>query len=54
MMKQPLTKQPAMKEPMMARGFSLLEVMVVVALMTILIGSVLSMITVTQQRARAE
>ena len=38
----------------MSRGFSLLEVMVVVALMTILIGSVLSMITVTQQRARAE
>jgi prepilin-type N-terminal cleavage/methylation domain-containing protein len=53
-MKQPPMKQRTMKQPTMSRGFSLLEVMVVVALMTILIGSVLSMITVTQQRARAE
>jgi prepilin-type N-terminal cleavage/methylation domain-containing protein len=43
-----------MKQPMKSRGFSLLEVMVVVILMTILIASVLSMITLTQQRARAE
>ena len=49
-----MMKRPPLKQPTMARGFSLLEVMVVVLLMTILIGSVLSMITVTQQRARAE